>query len=502
MKPIYLSCFLLVGLGSSSYAQLPVDSVLDLNQIEDQIQDQVQDQVQDQIINSGVIENQLLDSQILESQVLDSQMLDDQILGGDLLDSSALGAEVLDQDLISGTLGDLDEAGQRVRAALEPVVDTIPLDALAKTLPILTRSGETAFVDVEVENGWRAVEHEWLIMLDKTQVKLLQPLQADIIEQTDFAELDMVLVRFRVPAQWDSAAAIKQRLPRHLHEQLDRNHIYDAQAEIPAASAATSASFTAVCDAPVKVGMIDTAINTKHPAFAPERIITRDFLGEKFDAPRAHGTAVAGLLVGSGAALQPLLPKAQLYAASVFYPRNQYSQGATMMDLVRALNWLAGEKVSVINMSLAGPDNHILRSVISRITEQGMVVIAAAGNEGPAAPPMYPAAYAEVIAVTAVDRAQKIYRWANRGDYIDFAALGVSVTTARSDGGFGRETGTSMAAPVISAFAACEQVMRNEKSAALIESLARKVTDLGAPGRDPIFGFGLLDATQAVKAKQ
>jgi minor extracellular protease Epr len=495
MKPIYLSCFLLASLGSSSYAQLPVDSVLDLNQIEEQIQDQVQDQVQEQIINSGVIENQVIDSQIL-----DSQMLDDQILGGDILDSGALGVEVLDQDLISGTVGDLDEAGRLVRDALEPIIDAVPLDALAKKLPILTRTGETAFVDVEVENGWRAVEYEWLIVLNKADVKLLQPLQADIIEQTDFAELDMVLVRFRVPVQWDSAAAIKQRLPRHLHEQLDRNHIYDAQAEIPAASAAPPVSFTGICAAPVKVGMIDTAINTEHPAFAPDRIILRDFLGEKFDAPRAHGTAVAGLLVGSGAALQPLLPKAQLYAASVFYPRNQYSQGATMMDLVHALNWLAGEKVSVINMSLAGPDNHILRSVISRITEQGIVVIAAAGNEGPAAPPMYPAAYAEVIAVTAVDSTQKIYRWANRGDYIDFAALGVSVTTARSDGGFGRETGTSMATPVISAFVACERVVRNENSA-LIEGLAGKVTDLGTPGRDPIFGFGLLDATQAIKAE-
>ena len=492
MKPIYLSCFLLASLGSFSYAQLPVDSVLDLNQIEDQIQDQVQDQ----IINSGVIENQVIDSQILDSQILDDQILGNDVLGADLLDSDALSAGALDQDLISGTLGDLDETGRLVRDALEPIVDAVSLDALAKTLPILTRAGETAFVDVEVENGWRAVEYEWLIMLDKTDVKLLQPLQADIIEQTDFAELDMVLVRFRVPAEWDSAAALKQRLPVRLHGQLDRNHIYDAQAEVPAAATSTPASFTAVCDAPVKIGMIDTAINTEHPAFAPDRIILRDFLGEQFDAPRAHGTAVAGLLVGSGASLQPLLPKAQLYAASVFYPRNQYSQGATMMDLVRALNWLAGEKVGVINMSLAGPDNQILRSVISRIAEQGIVVIAAAGNEGPAAPAMYPAAYAEVIAVTAVDRTQKIYRWANRGDYIDFAALGVSVTTARSDGGFGRETGTSMATPVISAFVACERDLRDEKSAALIEGLAGKVTDLGAPGRDPVFGFGLLDATQ------
>jgi minor extracellular protease Epr len=446
------------------------------------------------------------------AQLLDTSALSSQVLNTDVLDRSARELEDVTgqvrrqlNDQLEPVLDSaLDPLAKQTAKVLDPILDQVlvPLDALANELPILTRSGETAFVDVEVENGWRAVEREWLIMLDKAEVKLLLPLGADIIEQTNFAELDMVLVRFRVPAQWDSAAALKQRLPNHLHEQLDRNHIYDAQADIPAASAATPASFRAICDAPVKVGMIDTAINSEHPAFAKSSITVRDFLGEKFTAPRAHGTAVAGLLVGSGAALQPLLPKAQLYAASVFYPRNQYSQGATMMDLVRALNWLAGEKVSVINMSLAGPDNQILRSVISRIAKQGMVVIAAAGNEGPAAPPMYPAAYAEVIAVTAVDRAQKIYRWANRGDYVDFAALGVSVTTARSDGGFGRETGTSMAAPVVSAFAACELVVRNEKSALVVEGLARKVTDLGVPGRDPIFGFGLLDALAAVKAEQ
>jgi len=366
-------------------------------------------------------------------------------------------------------------------------------------LPILTRTGETAFVDVAVEDGWRAVEREWLIMLDKTELSALQPLSAEIIEQTDFAGLDLVLVRFRVPAEWDSRAALKRRLPVHLHEQLDRNHIYGAQTGKKTASSDTAPLLVPVCDDAMKIGMIDTAINTKHPAFANNQIVVRDFLGEKFDAPRAHGTAVAGLLVGRGDTVRPLLPNAQLYAASVFYPRNQYAQGATMMDLVRALNWLATEKVRAINMSLAGPDNQILRSVVARVVQQGIAVIAAAGNEGPAAPPMYPAAYEDVIAVTAVDREQRIYRWANRGDYIDFAALGVSVTTARSDGGFGRETGTSIAAPIVSAFVVCDFARQHKNLSSLIEGLAAKIIDLGEAGRDPVFGFGLLDVNRAAE---
>lgn len=451
MKPVYLSCVLLLCLCPSVYAQL-------------------------------------LDTQLLNSGVLDQTVRDIDDIAGQV-------SEQLEPVINPVT----DAVADPLVNPVTELLDAVPLDALTDALPILTRTGETAFVDVAVEDGWRAVEREWLIMLDKTELSALQPLSAEIIEQTDFAGLDLVLVRFRVPAEWDSRAALKQRLPVHLHGQLDRNHIYGAQAGKKAASSDIAPQLVPVCDDAVKIGMIDTAINKAHPAFANNTIIVRDFLGEKFDAPRAHGTAIAGLLVGSGAAVQPLLPNAQLYAASVFYPRNQYAQGATMMDLVRALNWLATEKVSAINMSLAGPDNQILRSVVARVVQQGIAVIAAAGNEGPAAPPMYPAAYEDVIAVTAVDREQRIYRWANRGDYIDFAALGVSVTTARSDGGFGRETGTSIAAPIVSAFVVCDFAQQHKNLSSMVEGLAAKIIDLGEPGRDPVFGFGLLDVNRAAE---
>jgi minor extracellular protease Epr len=462
MKPVYLSCVLLVCVCAPVYAQL----------------------LDTQVLNTGLLDREIIDTR------LDQTMRDIDDVAGQVT-----------EQLESVVNPVADAVVDPLAKPVTDLLDAVPLDALADVLPILTRTGETAFVDVRVENGWRAVEREWLIMLDKSELTLLQTLHAEIIEQTGFAELGMALVRFRVPAEWDSRAALKQRLPVHLHEQLDRNHIYGAQAGKKTSSTDTALQLMSVCDDAVKIGMIDTAINTDHPAFINNTIIVRDFLGEKFDAPRAHGTAVAGLLVGRGESVQPLLPKAQLYAASVFYSRNQYAQGATMMDLVRALNWLVGENVSAINMSLAGPDNQILRSVIIRVAQQGIAVIAAAGNEGPAAPPMYPAAYADVIAVTAVDREQRIYRWANRGDYIDFAALGVSVTTARSDGGFGRETGTSIAAPVVSAFVACELAKQKNMPSTIIEGLAAKIIDLGESGRDPVFGFGLLDINHSAELK-
>ena len=165
-----------------------------------------------------------------------------------------------------------------------------------------------------------------------------------------------------------------------------------------------------------------------------------------------------------------------------------------MINLVRALNWLVEQKVIVINMSLAGPDNKILALAIQKTIQSGIAITAAAGNEGPAAPPAYPAAYPDVIAVTAVDNAQKIYRWANRGAYIDFAAIGVGVLTARSTGGLGKETGTSMAAPKVTAAVACIANGTQQPLPAMLEALKQHVIDLGAPGRDPVFGDGLLNS--------
>jgi hypothetical protein len=399
-----------------------------------------------------------------------------------------------------------DQTLEQIKPVVDPLTGTVekiasPLLKLPKQLPILTTSGETAFVDVRVEHGWRAVQYEWLIMLDESEFELLQKLPIQILEKTHFNELDLTLVRFRVSAELDSRKALKKRLPAELVDRLDRNHIYAAQAEPASASASLimPKSPANICADQLKIGMVDTAIKKDHPAFksngtSSNKIISQDFLDGNFTEPNDHGTAVASLFIGSGDNLQPLVPNAILYSASVFFARNEYAQGATMINLVRALNWLMGQNVSVINMSLAGPDNQILAAVIAKVIASGKAIVAAAGNEGPAAPPMYPAAYPNVIAATAVDREQHIYRWANRGKHIYFSALGVLVLTARSEGGYGRETGTSMATPVVSAFMGCELQQKIGLADAL-KNLTARTIDLGKKGRDDIFGYGLLDET-------
>lgn len=448
MKPLLLISFILVCYCGTANAQLIDHLGNQVNGVAREL-DQVTDDIQDQV--GKTIEDELSAKQIMNNPVVNP----------------------LTDVLVQTT----DKLGNQLAA-----------------LPILDRKGSKVFTEVSVENNWRAIEREWVILIDQSDLKALAVLDAEIIEQTNFTHLGLQLVRFRVPETLDSPVALKKYLPEHLYKQLDRNHIYNPQASnLKSDNSKTSAVSHPFCNQPVTIGMIDTAINTDHMAFAKSRIKTRNFISDDFDAPRAHGTAVAGVLVGQGDQLSPLLPAARLFSASVFYSRNEYAQGATLVNLVHALNWLVEEKVRVINMSLAGPDNKVLAMAIQKTIQTGAIIVAAAGNEGPAAPPAYPAAYDNVIAVTAVDKKQKIYRWANRGDYIDFSALGVSVLTARSDGSFGYETGTSMAVPLVTAAVACVDFSKAIDSSLMFDQLKTQVIDLGASGRDPIFGEGLLN---------
>jgi subtilisin family serine protease len=125
---------------------------------------------------------------------------------------------------------------------------------------------------------------------------------------------------------------------------------------------------------------------------------------------------------------------------------------------------------------------------------QGHILVAAAGNGGPGAPPVYPAAYPGVIAVTALDGRLKPFRRANRGDYVQFAAPGVDLVVADTRGRQNRQSGTSLAAPFVTAFLAAEAEQGTDGSTTPLDALRAKARDLGMPGRDPVFGWGLVQA--------
>ena len=170
-------------------------------------------------------------------------------------------------------------------------------------------------------------------------------------------------------------------------------------------------------------------------------------------------------------------------------------------DLVRSIDLLVQRRPDAINLSLAGPDNSLLAKAIDEAQLANVAVIAAAGNDGPKSKPAYPAAYEQVIAVTALDRNYAVYRRAVQGEHIDFSAPGVNVPAAAPNQRVQKRSGTSYAAPFVTAAVARMKVNSpNISLAEIVQRLSKNARDLGSSGRDRVFGWGLIQAGDLCKA--
>jgi hypothetical protein len=256
-----------------------------------------------------------------------------------------------------------------------------------------------------------------------------------------------------------------------------------------------SGSNASQCGPAPLIGVIDTGINVEHGALKGQVIeIVAQPTRRAIASLQDHGTAVAALLVGRPGSETPgLLPAARLVAVDAFYRDGGTADRTDVTSLVAAIEALAERGVRVINLSLSGPANEVLQKAIAAAQAKGIVIVAAAGNNGAGAEPSYPAAYPDVIAVTAVDRELNVYRRATHGPYVDLAAPGVNVWTASAQGSGTLRTGTSYAVPFVSAAAGmllASNPMLDAK--ALQTRLEEYSRDLGKPGKDPVFGFGLI----------
>ena len=249
------------------------------------------------------------------------------------------------------------------------------------------------------------------------------------------------------------------------------------------------------CLTAVRLGLVDTAVATSSPALAGSQIVQRHF-GDSAATSQGteHGTQVATILSGNlDAGFAGLVPKAQLLAADVFNFGAKSGQSTNAMMIAQGLDWLVAQQPEVINVSVAGPDNAVLHQTIGRVTARGVPVVAAAGNLGPDGPPQYPAAYPEVIAVTAVDHTGQVYARANRGDYIDVAAPGVHIWSAGSDGRGKFVDGTSFAAPFVSAEVALLRAAEPQRTPSEVKTeLRKRASESGSSGPQRGTGAGVL----------
>lgn len=313
----------------------------------------------------------------------------------------------------------------------------------------------------------------------------------EIIAERELPSLGMSMLTLRLPLNGSLPQAMQVLRDANPGVAIDYNHVYDFAAtsrqETISSAGAGEPGRSSEQGATLRVGIVDSAVMREHVAIAGMRIVDRDFVSAPGLRPRTHGTAVASLIAESSQ------QQAAVYAASVFFQLPNRAPGATADSLVAALDWLVEERVDVINMSLAGPGNQLLESAIARLAQMNVVVVAAVGNNGPSGDPLYPAAYDGVIGVTAVDRKNRIFRYANRGEQVDFAARGVDVKVADSlSGGWRIESGTSMASPHIAVIVA--QVLHSDiiAPAALRSWLITYAQDLGRKGFDPVYGYGLI----------
>lgn len=326
------------------------------------------------------------------------------------------------------------------------------------------------------------------------------PLQAagyGVLAQRDNATLARRAARLRLPAgrsEAEARAEIARLLPG---SDADLNTLYrpDAMTCEGEDCAAQRMIGWQPADprAVPRIGMIDTGVNPDHPALQGQALEVRQVALEGRDAAgRRHGTAVAALLIGRPEGRAPgLLPSARLIAVEAFHSRAD-GAAADAFSLLEALDRLIQSEVAVINMSFSGPENAILRQIVTRADAAGIGLVAAAGNGGPGAAPAFPAAWPEVIAVTAIDAARQPYRQAARGAHVDMAAPGVDLWTAASVEGGRLRSGTSYAAPFVSAALALGMAQGGLSAADARRRMFDCATDLGEPGRDPVFGHGLV----------
>ncbi|MBV8033612.1 S8 family serine peptidase [Roseateles sp.] len=314
------------------------------------------------------------------------------------------------------------------------------------------------------------------------------------LRDEDWPELGLREVVLRVPAGLDTAEALTRLHAAQPELQADFNHLYTLAGDVASGPAAG----VGPPRGGLRVGLVDGGVDRRHMAL--RQAGGASFGCEGRALPSEHGTAVASLLVGRERGFAGAAPKAELFAADVYCDR---PDGGSAEDVVRALAWMARERVAVVNVSLVGPANRLLERGVAALVGRGHLLVAAVGNDGPAAPPLYPAAYAGVVGVTGVNPSRRVLPEAAQGPQVLLAAPGADMAVARSGGGYGVARGTSFAAPLVAGLLAAELREPDPAAAsAAIERVAAKAVDLGAPGRDPVYGRGLVAEALRVVPEQ
>ncbi|MDE2183584.1 MAG: S8 family serine peptidase [Alphaproteobacteria bacterium] len=399
--------------------------------------------------------------------------------------SSVAGAVSSAGGTADGVASDAEHAAKSATGTLEKTVR----DATNDTRDSVGRTADPKLFEQDT-NGARVLRGE-VLCLSPTEHDLstATALHFQIATTQTLRSLGLSIAILRAPAGMSATDALKALRESDPSGTYDYDHVYDPTGSVAAHHHGSVAA--APPSGATRIGMIDGGVDSTHPAFRASAIQSRSFAGTAMATE--HGTAVASLLVGHDGDFQGALSGATLYAADVY---GGSPAGGSADDIARALAWLAAQDVPVTNISLAGPPNAILAAATSSFVRSGHVLVAAVGNDGPAAPQRYPAAYPGVVGVTSVDEHRSVEIDANRGPDVAFAARGVAVRAATMRHDYASVTGTSFAAPVVAARFAL-LVGWPDPSAVARAWKTLEHAAVGARGRDSIVGYGYLDRPHA-----
>jgi subtilisin family serine protease len=314
-----------------------------------------------------------------------------------------------------------------------------------------------------------------------------------VLRTTPLQGLDVNIVAFKPPSGRSVVQALKQLRDIDPAGSYDFNHIYVPSGEVGSNTAAPN--MDAHETSTTRIGLIDGGIDHLHPALRDANIIVWGC--ENRAIPNPHGTAIASLMIGDSAAFHGVAPHSTLFAADVYCDS---PTGGAVETIAAAFAWLASNRIGVINVSLVGPSNIMLQQVVRAMNERGHLIVAAVGNDGPNAPPLYPAAYPGVVAVTGVDRKRRVLIEAVHGTQVMFSAPGANMLAASTSGAYAQVRGTSFASPIVATVLALRLQQPDRATAqAAVASLQGEAIDLGAPGRDDTYGFGLVGENYRVE---
>lgn len=327
---------------------------------------------------------------------------------------------------------------------------------------------------LEMDGDGQPVRRGVLIAIEPSAAALDASRQAGfrILADDREGELGLRTVTLAVPNGLSARQALKRLRQVAPGLEADHDHIYEpAGAALMPVTAALAAQAGAAAGGRT-IAMIDGGV-AAHPSLAGSPIEQRAFAGQA--KATGHGTAVASLLVGHQGPFRGAARGARLYVADV-YGGSRAAGSATA--IFKALAWTASKRPDVISISLVGPANPLLRRAVEALSARGIRLVAAVGNDGPAAPVQYPAAYPQVTAVTAVDGRDRALPEAGRAARLDFAAPGADMAAALPGRGYAKVRGTSFATPLVAA-----RLAATGSAAALVRE--------ASPGRGKV-GHGII----------